>query len=80
MTAVNLKQKTGVIMVLFAVWLPQSALACSVCFSAREETRAAFYQTTALLTLLPLFMLAGFVIWIRRRFKRAEGSDIKASV
>ena len=55
-------------------WLwPQAALACSVCFSATEETREAYYLTTALLGSLPLLMAVGLVLWLRRVARR--GSD-----
>ena len=40
--------------VAFGSLWPRSALACSVCFLAEEETRWAFIVTTGLLTLLPI--------------------------
>lgn len=43
--------------------------ACPVCFSAKEETRVAFYLSTAFLSLLPLSMIAGVILWIRGKFK-----------
>ncbi len=44
--------------------------ACPVCFSAKDETRLAFYFSTALLSILPLSMVGGVIFWIRTRFKR----------
>ena len=44
--------------------------ACPVCFSAKDETRLAFYFSTALLSFLPLSMVGGIIFWIRNRFKR----------
>jgi hypothetical protein len=47
-----------------------AASACSMCLSATEETRQAYYGTTALLALLPLVLVAGFGLWIRRLAQR----------
>jgi hypothetical protein len=50
------------------VLAPRAALACSVCTAGREdEAQAAFLGTTALLSVLPLALIGGFVWWIRRR-------------
>lgn len=43
--------------------------ACSVCFSAKEGQLGAYYFTTALLTLLPLGMIGGFIFWYRRQMR-----------
>ena len=47
--------------------LPQSAFACSVCYSANEPNRLAFIATTAFLSLLPLAMVAGIAWWLWRQ-------------
>ncbi len=57
---------------LLALALPlalhaQSALACSVCFSGRDETRMAYLGTTLFLTIPPLLGLAAAIYWVRRR-------------
>jgi hypothetical protein len=58
------------------VSLPNAAWACAVCFSGRtEETRAAFGISTAGMTVLPLFMIAAFAWWIRRRARRLAEAD-----
>ncbi len=44
----------------------RNALACSVCISATEETREAYYGTTILLMLLPFLILATFGGWLYR--------------
>lgn len=46
---------------------PGAAEACAVCFSGREEGRAAYLATTLLMTLLPLGLIGGLVWWLRRR-------------
>ena len=49
------------------------AEACPVCFQSNgEESRWAFYATTALLTFLPLSMVGGAVIYLRKRFDRLK--------
>lgn len=47
--------------------LPDAVFACPVCFSASDENREAFIATTAFLSLLPLGMIGGAGLWLRRR-------------
>jgi len=47
--------------------LPEAVSACPVCFDARDENRQAFIATTAFLSLLPLGMVAGAGLWVRKR-------------
>ncbi|MCY3808374.1 MAG: hypothetical protein OXG58_02865 [Gemmatimonadetes bacterium] len=54
--------------------LPEATLACPVCFDRDDEARIAFLATTGLLTLLPLGLVAGFGVWLRRR-TREEDED-----
>ena len=54
------------------VALPEAAHACPVCFDSRDENRIAFFTTALLLTFLPLDMVGGVGIWVRRRLKRME--------
>lgn len=59
--------RTAVMVVaLVVVWAPE-ALACSVCFDANGERRAAFLATTIFLTLTPLAFVFAVVWWLRRR-------------
>lgn len=53
--------------ILMMTTFPEVAAPCPVCFDANEENRIAFLATTGLLTLLPLGMVAGVGIWLRRR-------------
>lgn len=53
------------LMVLLAS--PTSALACSVCFSATDENRAAFFDATVLLTIMPLILIGSGAYWIYRQ-------------
>jgi hypothetical protein len=60
-----------------AVWLfaalPTVAEACAVCASGQEEqSTAAFRYSTALLSLLPLALIGGAVLWFRRRMRQLE--------
>ena len=45
---------------------PSSALACSVCFNAREEVRIGYLVTTGVLSLLPLALAGGTIWWLWR--------------
>ena len=55
--------------------LPDVAHACPVCFDSRDENRQAFLATTALLSLLPLGMVGGVGLWMRKRYRELEESE-----
>jgi len=50
-----------------AVFSAHAAWACSVCATGKEEARFAYYGTTALLSLLPLAMIGGVVVYIVKK-------------
>ena len=55
---------------------PEAAHACPVCFDRDDEARIAFLATTGLLTLLPLGLVLGTGIWLRRRARGLrEGAE-----
>ena len=56
--------------VLIFFFLPGTANACAVCFSASEETLEAFYVTTIFLTLLPVVLLFTIGYWIYRKHRK----------
>ena len=56
----------SLVLVLLAVF-PDVAHACPVCFDRDDEARIAFLATTGLLTLLPLGLVVGTGMWLRRR-------------
>ncbi len=64
----------GLVMLAF-VALPDVAHACAVCFDATDENRQAFIVTTAFLTLLPLGMVTGAGLWLRRRIRERDAED-----
>jgi high-affinity Fe2+/Pb2+ permease len=52
---------------------PALALACPVCFSAKNEgARIAFLATTVFLTALPLLLIGGVITWLARRAAQAD--------
>jgi hypothetical protein len=61
-----------IISFLIAFAMMQSLEACSVCFSAKEGSRYAYYGTTVLLSLVPLFMVGFFIRWAFKRVKEIE--------
>ena len=63
---------TVVIAVALVLLLPEVAAACPVCFDSRDENRQAFLATTAFLTLLPLGMVAGAGLWLRKRSREID--------
>ncbi len=56
--------------------IPDAVSACPVCFSATDENRLAFLGTTIFLSLLPLGMVAGAGLWIRRRARELDDGDV----
>jgi hypothetical protein len=55
--------------------LPDLMLACAVCFDGAGESRQAFIATTAFLTVLPLGMVAGAGVWLRKRARQVEEQE-----
>lgn len=52
-----------------SVLLPAYALACPVCYTAREASRLAFLWTAIFMTLVPLGLIGGMLYWLWRRIK-----------
>jgi hypothetical protein len=64
---------SGVMTVALLWALPSVALACPVCFSAKEEAeRVAFLGTTVFLTALPLIMIGAAIYWLASRSVEPE--------
>lgn len=68
----------GAALVLLAM-LPTKALAavvaCPMCFDASAENRMAFLMTAIALTALPLGMLTGVGLWLRRKFTQRDPDE-----
>jgi len=60
---------------LASLFLNFDVQACAVCFSSSENTRAAFYLTTAFLTVLPVAMLIGGFYWVRKLQQKHDAVD-----
>ena len=52
--------------------LPEVAEACAVCFSGKEETRATYVGTTVFLSALPIAIVIGLGMIVRRRYVDPE--------
>ena len=63
------------VIALLAV-LPEAVSACPVCFDSSDENRQAFLATTAFLSLLPLGMVSGVGLWIRKRLRDGESERL----
>ena len=54
------------------LFLPEAAEACAVCFSGKEETRATYVGTTVFLSALPIAIVVGLGMMVRRRYVAPE--------
>jgi len=66
------------VVALALTWLllvPEVAHACPVCFDSSDENRQAFLVTTAFLTLLPLGMVGGAGLWLRKRARERNAGE-----
>ena len=61
--------------VAFLLIAPEALYACPVCFDRDDESRIAFLATTAFLTLLPLGMVLGTTMWLRRRARALDEEE-----
>lgn len=69
----------AILTTLAIFFIAEPAFACAVCFDAKEGTREAFLGTTILLSLLPLAMVGGVILWLWRRSiaVNLEGAEIE---
>jgi heme/copper-type cytochrome/quinol oxidase subunit 2 len=51
------------------VFLSEPLFACAVCGTSQEESKTAFIVTTALLTFIPLILIATFVYFLVKKSK-----------
>jgi hypothetical protein len=61
---------------LAALLLPSSALACAACVAAADRNRT-FFIMTIVLSLLPLAMIGGGLLWIARRARGALSAEFE---
>jgi uncharacterized membrane protein len=52
---------------LIVIMAPSAALACPYCAGNADGSRAGYLYATALMLLLPAFLLTGLVLWIRKQ-------------
>ncbi len=63
------------LLVLTAAWVllsPELASACAVCFDPNEESKASFLIMTIVMSLLPLGLIGGTLLWLRRRARALQ--------
>jgi len=70
---------TVAVALALVAFLPDVAHACPVCFDSSDENRQAFLATTAFLSLLPLGMVGGAGLWLRKRSKEVEANGVEES-
>ena len=65
----------SMLVLLALVALPEWAAACAVCGAGvdDDQSRIAYLITSALLSVLPLALFGGFLLWLRRQHRRQSG-------
>jgi hypothetical protein len=67
--------------VALAPFVPRAADACAVCMSGREDdTQRAFLLGTILLSTLPLALVGGLALWLRRRARAAAAARVNERI
>lgn len=65
----------ALLLVAFLALVPELAQACAVCGAGADEdgSRVAYLFTTAVLSVLPLALFGGVLLWLRRQHRRQSG-------
>ncbi len=67
---------TALAVAVVVLLAPELSEACPVCNSAKnEESRIAFLVTTAFLSLLPLGLVAGILLWLRSSIRAGQQGE-----
>lgn len=69
------RARIGAMALVLLAALPDAVLACPVCFDSSDENRVAFLATTAFLSLLPLGMVGGAGLWLRKRSREIDAQE-----
>ncbi len=76
MGTISILRRRVCLMAVLAIGVtPVSLSACPVCFSAKGESRVAYYATTVLLLSTPAVLVGSFVILLRRRLKKMSDAE-----
>ena len=67
---------TAILALVLVVALPEALHACPVCFDASAENRMAFLKTAIALTVLPLGIVGGTGLWLRKRWRELSGDSL----
>jgi hypothetical protein len=67
----------SVLVLLALVAVPELAAACAVCGAGvdDDQSRIAYLITSGVLSVLPLTLFGGFLLWLRQRARRQSGVE-----
>ncbi len=60
---------------LLPALVPEALFACAACGFGEDESRSAYIATTVALSLLPLSLIGGFALYLRRKLRRRGRSE-----
>lgn len=72
-------RRRAVVLATVLALLPAVAQACPTCGVGNGRNKIAFFVTTVFLSLLPLAMLAGIILWIVRNSRSFIASEFRES-
>ena len=68
---------TGLVLVL--LWAPSISYACSQCLATRTRAnQLAFIWTTVFLSVTPLLVIGGILLWLRKKTREADAKQFRA--
>lgn len=67
------------LLVFALLWAPSITHACSQCLATRTRAnQLAFIWTTVFLSITPLLVVGGIVLWLRKKIREADAQQLRA--
>ena len=67
-------------LLILTLMLTETVWACPVCGFGQDKARGAFIVTTGIMTVVPLTLIGGVLVWLRQRSLRANNDQIRPPV
>jgi hypothetical protein len=67
-------------LLILTLMLSETVWACPVCGFGQDKARGAFIVTTGIMTVVPLTLIGGVIVWLRQRSLRANTDKTRLPV